>query len=733
MNLIKFDSKNNIFHLSNDTVSYIFELYEGNLIHKYYGKKVLDYSGGRDYPSKTRGSFAPDISYNNDLGYSLASLLQEYPGANQGDYRSSAFEIRYRDGSYNSQFRYLNHEIVKGVIGLDNMPYCHDNKNEAETLIVYLKDNTSEIVISLYYTIYAESNIIVRKTSVTNQSSESVMINNIKSFSLDFPESCMELIQLPGTWGRERQIVREKISDGIKRLCSVRGTSSHNQNPFMAICNEGTTEFYGNVYGISLVYSGNHEMIIQKDSYSQLRIQAGINSETFEWELNPDETFYTPEVVLSFSTQGLNALSQTLHEFINGNIVQSTYKNKKRPILLNNWEATYMDFDENKIIELMEESSKLGIECFVLDDGWFGQRNDDTSSLGDWFVNLEKLPNGLSNLSKKARDLGMDFGLWFEPEMVSPNSELYRCHPDWTIHNSNKEVSLARNQKILDLGRKDVRDYLYKSLCDVLDSGNISYVKWDMNRNFSETYSLDLPPNRQKEANHRYVLGLYELLSKIVKKYPDILFESCSGGGGRYDLGMLYYMPQTWTSDNTDAIERLKIQYGTSLAYPISSMAAHVSASPNHQNGRITPLKTRGDVAMSGVLGYELNVMLLSNKEKEIIRRQIQEYKKYRELIQYGIFYRLISPFERNKASWMFVSTDKSEALVFYCNILSEASPTLDLLYLAGLEEDSKYQDINGKIVNGDELMNMGYYVQTKSHQKPFGDFESSLTYLKKV
>lgn len=733
MNLIKFNDSTGTFHLSNDQVSYVFQIQKGYLIQKYYGKKISDYSGGRDYPRKTRGSFSPNFPSDTENEYSLASLLQEFPGANQGDYRSPAFELTYADGSTNSQCQYISHKIINGVVSLLDMPYCHGSQAEAETLLIHLEDKISKVIVTLYYTIFRELPVIVRKASVANHSTESLMIESLKSMSLDFSESNFELIQLPGTWGRERQIVREPIHSGIKRLASMRGTSSHNQNPFFAICEPSTTEYAGNVYGVSLVYSGNHEMIIQKDSYSQLRIQSGINSDTFQWELAPETFFYTPEVILSFSHQGLTCLSQTLHQFINHHLIQSTYQGQDRPILLNSWEATYMDFNEEKIVQLMEASNELGIECFVLDDGWFGQRNDDTSSLGDWFVNQEKLPSGLAFLEKKAKSLGMTFGLWFEPEMISPNSNLYRNHPDWVIHNANKGISPARNQQILDLGRKDVRDYLYTVLSNILNSCPISYVKWDMNRNFSETFSNVLPAHRQKEANHRYVLGLYKLLDRITKSFPEVLFESCSGGGGRYDLGMLYYMPQTWTSDNTDAIERLGIQYGTSLAYPISSMAAHVSASPNHQNGRVTSLQTRGNVAMSGLLGYELNVLKLSDMEKALIKEQIKQYKQYRQLVQYGNFYRLLSPFDGNYAAWMFVSPDKSEALAFYCQILSAASPVLNVFRLAGLEPTAVYEDQHGRRMYGDELMDMGYYIQTKYHQQPYGDFESTLTYFKQV
>lgn len=733
MNLIEFDKKNKIFHLKNKYISYVFQVKRGHLIQKYYGKRISAYSGGRDYPLKTRGSFAPNFPGDENNDYSLASLLQEFPGANQGDYRSAAFEVTYSDGSNNSQCHYVDYEIVKGVMPIPDMPYCHGGLVEAETLKILLEDKISHLKIYLYYTIYENYPIIVRKTKIENHSNKIIKINNIKSMSLDFAESDFDLIQLPGTWGRERQVVREKVNFGIKKLGSIRGTSSHNQNPFLILCDPNTTEDIGRAISVSLIYSGNHEMIIQKDSYTQLRVQSGINSEMFEWELASGDSFYTPEAIINYSEAGLTALSQSLHQFVNNHLIQSSYKNKIRPILLNNWEATYMEFTEEQIVSLMETSSQLGIECFVLDDGWFGSRNDDTSSLGDWIVNKNKLPKGLKFLTDKANKLGLMFGLWFEPEMVSPKSNLYQIHPDWVLHNQSKGVSLARNQLILDLGRKDVQEYLFQSVSNILDSANIKYVKWDMNRNFSETYSNVLPAHQQKSASHRYVLGLYNLLDRLTTKYPDVLFESCSGGGGRYDLGMLYYMPQTWTSDNTDAIERLKIQYGTSMAYPISSMAAHVSASPNHQNGRITSLRTRGNVAMSGLLGYELNVLKLSERDKEIITEQIKKYKEIRDLVQYGTYYRLKSPFEGNEAAWIFVSDNQEKAVVTYTQVLSAASPSLNILRLAGLDPKGQYVDDSGSVMYGDELMNMGYYIQNKRHQHPYGDFESTLVVLRKV
>lgn len=733
MTLITLNDKKNVFHLSNQWVSYVFSVEDKQLIHKYFGKKIHTYSGGMDYPEKTRSSFSPDLPFEDELKVSLDAVLQEFPGSNQGDYRSSGIEVVFdAHGNTNTKFEYESHSITKGVIPSPGLPSSFDaEKGESETLAITLRDEAEQVDVTLYYTIFEDSPTIVRKCRINNKGQASVKIDKLVSMSLDFPAATNELIHLSGSWAQERQVVREKINRGIKVLRSKRGSSSHNQNPFCAIVQPTTTEESGEVYGFSFVYSGDHETIIEKDSFDQLRIQMGINHETFSWVLESGDEFYTPEVIMTFSPNGLNGFSQEMHDFVTTHIVKSSYKEKHRPVLMNNWEATYMAFDEETIHSLMEEGAKLGVELFVLDDGWFGKRNDDTGGLGDWWVNETKLPNGLKGLATYAKNLNMSFGLWFEPEMVSPKSDLYKKHPDWVLHYEKKGMSPARNQYMLDLTRQDVRDYLYTSIEAILMSADISYVKWDMNRNFSETYAKQLSTSKQKEVSHRYVLGLYELLERLTTRFPDILFESCSGGGGRFDLGMLYYMPQTWTSDNTDPVERLRIQYGTSLVYPISTMGSHVSASPNHQNGRMTSIDTRGHVAMSGLLGYELDLLRIDEDEKEAMRKQIDFYKKHRDLIQYGTFYRLLSPFEGDQTAWMFVSKDKQEAIVFYCNGLASAAPSLKKLKLQGLLENQKYVFDNGVSSYGSELMNMGFYSLTKGHQDILGDFATSFSYLK--
>jgi alpha-galactosidase len=554
-----------------------------------------------------------------------------------------------------------------------------------------------------------------------------IEVNRLASAAIDFPADEMEVIHLNGAWAKERMLTREEISTGIKIFDSKRGASSHQQNPFVSLVKKSTTEMQGEAYGFALIYSGNHEIVIQKDQYEQTRLTAGINSYNFAWQLGINESFQTPEIAMVYSDQGLNGMSYTYHELFNHHLIRGEFKLKERPILINNWEATYFDFTEDKIMAIVDEAEKLGIELFVLDDGWFGTRNGDTCSLGDWFEQVGKLENGLKGLAEKVHAKGMKFGLWFEPEMISENSDLYRQHPDWVLSTPNRGKSLSRSQWVLDFSRADVRENIYGQMKAILDEVPIDYIKWDMNRHMTEVYSLHLNPESQGEVAHRYMLGLYEFMEKLIGEYPNILFESCSGGGGRFDAGFLYYMPQAWTSDNTDAIARLKIQYSTSMVYPISSMGAHVSAIPNHQTGRNTSLEIRGNVAMSGVFGYELDFSKLTEDEKAQIKQQVTFYKKHRRLFQFGTFVRLSSPFESNDVAWMFVSKDQSEAIVFFFRVLTEASQTFKTLKLAELSTMKNYE-LDGKIIGGDELMNIGLYMP-QFH----GDYATKAFYLKAV
>ncbi|EGO8256397.1 alpha-galactosidase [Enterococcus faecalis] len=727
--MIIFDNHTQTFHLQNKKISYLLGIEENNyLTHLYFGKKITHYSGGYRYP-RTDRSFSPNNANAQDRLLSLDTLPLEFPGYGHGDFREPAHNIKLGNGSRVNDFRYDSYEIQKGKPSLAGLPALYtEDDDEAETLIIQLKDAISGLTLQLFYTIYQNHSVIIRSTQLVNNSDETVEINRLASQSIDFSNRPLELIHLNGTWARERQMTREKIHTGIKVLDSKRGSSSHQQNPFVALVDAKTDEFQGEAYGFNLVYSGNHETVIQKDPFDQTRVIMGINSFNFGWQLKTGDSFQTPEVVMGYSNEGLNTLSQTYHELYNHRLIRGNYRLQERPTLINNWEATYFDFNEEKIMNIVDDAKNLGIEMFVLDDGWFGGRENDFTSLGDWVETEGKLACGLENLAKQVHDNGMKFGIWFEPEMISEDSELFRAHPDWALGIPGRDRSISRNQYVLDFSRQDVRDNIYQQMTAIFDRVPIDYVKWDMNRNMTEVYSVLLDSTMQGEVAHRYMLGLYEFLEKLTTNYPTILFESCSGGGGRFDAGFLYYMPQTWTSDNTDAVARLKIQYGTSLVYPISSMGAHVSAVPNHQTGRETSLTIRGNAAMAGVFGYELDLTQLTSEEKAEIKEQVAFYKKHRQLLQYGTFYRLESPFEGNDTAWMFVSKDQTEAMVFYFRVLAEAAHPLVTLKLAGLAEEATYQ-MEDVTFAGDELMNLGFYIDSELH----GDYATQRFYLKQI
>ena len=672
-------------------------------------------------------SFGPYPEAADHDTFSLDTVMLEYPGYGFGDFREPAYNFKLKDGSRITDFRYDSFEIVQGKCAIEGLPHLYTNQaTEAETLIITLKDDVAQLRLKLNYTIYQDYATVIRSTTLINDSAETVEINQLASQSLDFPNRSFELIHLNGAWGRERQLTREKIEIGTKVLDSKRGSSSHHQNPFVTLVEPTTTEFQGEAYGFCLVYSGNHQTVIEKDNYSQTRVVMGMNPFNFAWQLPAGESFHSPEVVNVYSNQGLNQMSKTYHDLFNHHLIRGEHQLKERPVLINNWEATYFDFDDAKIHGIVDEAQALGIEMFVLDDGWFGERKDDHRSLGDWYEFEGKLEQGLEGIAQYVHDKGMKFGLWFEPEMISKDSDLHRAHPDWVLSVPGRPRSLSRQQHVLDFSRADVRDHIYQQMTAILDRVPIDYIKWDMNRNMTEVYSLLLDPEMQGEVSHRYILGLYEFMEKLTQAYPHILFESCSGGGGRYDAGMLYYMPQTWTSDNTDPIARLKIQYSTSLVYPISTMGAHVSAIPNHQTGRETSLDIRGNVAMSGVLGYELDLTTLSEEEKVLIVKQVDFYKEHRQLLQFGDFVRLKSPYEENEVAWMFVSKDKKEAIVFYFRVLVEASAPYVTLKLAHLDETLEYQIAN-HVISGDALMNIGMYIDPKLH----GDYATQAFILK--
>ena len=706
---IIFNKENRLFHIKSKKTSYVMRVLEtGHLINLYWGRKIN--SNKIDYVVKKRpcGSFLADL--DNVDALHLEIIPQEYPSYGNPDLRSPAVQIKLANGTTVTDFRYYSHEIYNGKKALQGLPATYvENEDEAETLEITLKDELAGLRVILSYTVFKNYDVITRSCKVVNDSKEEVDVLRALSANVDFRHSDFDLIQLSGSWARERHIIRTPLRNGGQSIESRRGASSHAQNPFIALVSKDTTEDKGEVYGFNLVYSGNFLANVEVDMHSNARAQIGINPFDFAWNLEAGDEFQTPEAVMVYSPNGLTEMSHIYHDLYRERLCRGTHRDKERPILINNWEATYFDFNNEKIKDIAKESSNLGIELFVLDDGWFGERNNDDCSLGDWFVNEEKLKGGLSSLVKDINEMGMQFGLWFEPEMISPKSKLYEEHPDWCIHIEGRVRSEARKQLILDLSREEVCDAVIEMLTNVLKSAPISYVKWDMNRNMTEIGSPAWPAKKQKEVAHRYMLGLYKILENITTNFPNILFESCSGGGGRFDGGMLYYMPQTWTSDDTDAIERLKIQEGTSLVYPVSTMGSHVSAVPNHQVHRITPLHTRGVVAMAGSFGYELDITKMTDEEKEEVKSQVKFYKNIRKTIQFGDLYRLKSAFDSNEAAWMNISKDGNNLVVSYVKKYAEANVLPKRLKLKALDENSLYEiSETGEVLGGDELMYIG-------------------------
>jgi len=711
--LIEFFKEREIFRLQNEEISYVIKILKNDQLgHLYWGKKIkkaerldrYDISQHRPYEA---------YALKDDTGFILENIAREYPSFGQSDFREPAYQVEAENGSIISDLKYQDHQIYSGKKELAGLPSTYvEKESEAETLEISLYDEVTELEVVLSYTIFKDYPILTRSANFKNQGDEKLNLNRALSMSVDFDNKDLELLQLSGAWGRERDIIRRPLEQGITKIDSKRGGSSHQQNPFVALVEPETDEYRGEAYGFSLVYSANFIAQAECNHYGKTRLTMGINPFTFNWLLEGGESFQTPEVVMNYSDQGLNKMSQNFHQLYRSRLVRGKHRDQQRPVLINNWEGTYFDFDTDKILEMAAAAAEVDIELFVLDDGWFGERNDDTSSLGDWYVNQEKLPGGLEYLAHEINKLGMDFGLWFEPEMVSPDSDLYREHPEWAIQVPERKSSESRQQLILDLSRSDVQNYIIERVSAILEKADIAYVKWDMNRPMTEYGSLELEAEHQSELNHRYILGLYRVLEEITSRFPEVLFESCAGGGGRFDPGMLHYMPQTWTSDDTDAVERLKIQYGTSLVYPSSSMGAHVSAVPNHQVERSTSLKMRYDVASFGNLGYELDITELNEKEMKAVKKQVNNYKEIRELVQFGDFYRLRSPFAGNFTAWSYLSQDREEVLAGFYQVLATPNPKEETLKLKGLDSESDYKELNsGEIYGGDELMNYGIKV----------------------
>lgn len=730
------------FHLQSSTSSYILHvLKNGQLGHLYYGKKIRHRSSFA-HLFRIQPRAAESSVFEGDLAFSLDIIKQEFPGYGTTDYREPAFQIEQENGSRISDFQYQGYTLTEGKPGLAGLPAVYtEDPSEADTLTLHLRDEVTGAELDLLYTVYADRGIIARSAQIRNLGSEVLQMNRMLSASVDFPDSCMNMVTLNGSWSRERHVAEQPLHEGVQKITSARGTSSTQHNPFLALKRPETTENSGEVFGFHFVYSGNFIAQAEVDHYDSTRVSMGINPFDFRWRLEPEEEFQTPEVIFAYSGKGMNGLSGELHSLYRERLVRGPWRDQTRPVLMNNWEATYFDFDEDTLVSLASAAKDLGVELFVLDDGWFGRRDDDTSSLGDWYADTRKLPEGLPGVSEKITGLGMKFGLWIEPEMVNQDSELFRKHPDWIIHVPDRPSSHGRNQLTLDLSRQEVVDYLYEQLHARLQEADVSYVKWDMNRNMTEIGSADLPAGRQTETAHRYMLGVYQLYERLITAFPHVLFESCASGGARFDPGMLYYAPQAWTSDDTDAVERLKIQYGTSLAYPLSAMGAHVSDVPNHQVHRRTSLEMRGHVSMFGMFGYEMDIRQLSTAEQEQVKEQIRLFKANRELIQKGKFHRLISPFEGdgNRTSWMVVSEDQEQALVGWYRVLAVPNPGFPRVQLSGLDPDKLYRINGGPVRGGDELMYAGLLVdQEHSGSVPpegekLGDFISHLYYLEAV
>lgn len=696
--IFSIDTKNTTYQMKVDSY--------GFLLHLYYGAKV---NGAMDYllTYADRGFSGNPAEAGADRTYSLDVLPQEYPTWGTGDYRNAALLIQNADHSESCKLQYAGHTIKKGKYNLSGLPAVYAEENEAETLEIYMEDCVSNLKVTLLYGVVEQLDIITRSVIIENHGSENIIIEKAGSACLELLPGQYDLLSFCGRHTMERTVQRKRIGYGSSVFESRRGTSSHQYNPAFILADVNATEDCGNCYGIAFVYSGGFRFETEKDPYDQVRTVMSIQPEQFAYPLNPGERFVVPETIFSFSQNGFGALSHNYHNCINHHVIRRSFQKKMRPVLINSWEAAYFDFTGETMLELAKNAADVGIDLVVMDDGWFGKRDDDNSGLGDWEVNEEKLGCSLGTLIEKINELGVDFGIWIEPEMISEDSTLYRNHPDWVLQIPGRSPVRSRNQLVLDFSRKDVRDYIFASICKVLDQGNITYVKWDMNRSISDVYSH---VNVRGTVLHDYVVGVYDFLEQMIQRYPELLIEGCSGGGGRFDIGMLYYTPQIWCSDNTDAIDRTKIQYGTSFFYPASAVGSHVSAVPNHQTGRITSLKTRAVVAMAGTFGYELNLQMLSAEEKEEIKEQVAVFKKQNELIQQGTYYRLTNPMEDAMAAWLFVSENKKHALFNVVVLDKQVNAGVAFIKLKGLLEGSTYiSSEDNREYAADGLMEAGF------------------------
>ena len=744
------NNKKDTFHLCNQEISYIMTvLPNGQMGQLYFGKRIRDREDF-SYLLETIGRPMASCVFDTDKAYSMEHIKQEYGVFGATDYRMPAAEVIRENGNRVSEFCFRDYRVESGKPKLPGLPATYTEKeDEAETLVIGLEDEKAGLRLELMYTVFAKGGIIARSARFLNRGEQNLRLTTAMSLCLDLPDSGYDWIQFSGAWARERQPKVRRLEQGIQSVGSLRGHSSHNHNPFLILKRPPADGSQGEAVGFSLVYSGNFLAQAEVDTYDTTRILMGIHPHGFEWKLEPGGEFQTPEAVIVYTDRGLNHLSQTFHRLYRKRLARGYWRDRERPILINNWEATYFDFTEDKLLEIAEKARECGVELFVLDDGWFGRRSSEHSGLGDWIANPERLPDGIAGLAQRMEDMGMKFGLWFEPEMVNPDSDLYRAHPDWILSAPGYRRSHGRYQYVLDFSRREVVDHIFGMMEKILSGAKVSYVKWDMNRSITECYSAALPADRQGEVYHRYILGVYDLYEKLTERFPHVLFESCASGGGRFDPGMLYYAPQAWTSDDTDAVERVKIQYGTSYCYPISSMGSHVSIAPNHQLNRSTPLRTRANTAYFGTFGYELNLNLLSEGEQAQVKEQVCFMKKYRRLIQFGTFYRLQSPFDGNTAAWMVVSGDRREALVGWYRTLVGVNMPYTRLRLQGLDPGLEYHvEVQGSYVEGpsvheaaagmhygDELMYLGLITTDGSSGENEGlqscDFDSRIYILK--
>lgn len=720
---IYYEEKNKIFRLDTKKSTYLIGLTpEGYVGHIYYGARLF-----HDVDScllrMGEAPFTPSVNKREKSAF-LDAFPMEYPTGGIGDYRESCLNIRNEQGCMGSEFHYVSHEIYKGKRALEGLPASFGNEDEVETLEILMEDPVLEVSLVLCYSAFEKENVITRNVRICNHGKQTLKLEKVYSACLDMDNEEFEMITLCGSWARERRIQRHELHYGKQSASSAKGESSHQEHPFLALVTPGTNQFQGKVYAMNFVYSGNFLAQAELSQFDSVRMVMGINREEFCWNLRKGETFQAPEAVLVYSGEGLGEMTRSFHDFYRNHMIRSPYLHKKRPILINNWEATYFDFDTDKLLAIAREAKKSGIEMLVMDDGWFGERNLDNSSLGDWTVNEKKIKGGLKHLVDEVNAIGLEFGIWFEPEMISPDSELYRKHPEWAIQIPGREATQSRCQYVLDLSRSEVQDYAYECVAKILRSANIAYVKWDMNRQLSDLGSSWLDRESQQELFHRYVLGLYRMQERLVTEFPNLLLENCSGGGARFDPGMLYYSPQIWCSDDTDAVERLAIQEGTALIYPLSAMGAHVSDCPNHAVGRVTPFETRGHVALAGTFGYELDITKIPQEDRDMIPRQTEMYHKYHELIREGDYYRIASYRENNSYDcWAVAAKDKSEVLVTYVQVLARANQHSRKIYLQGFDPNSIYRlEGTEKTYSGESLMKLGFLMESLA-----GDFRSRL------